>query len=251
MPARHIPPKHRSLSGHVATAKTIGSQAFESSLERDFLLMLEYDRGISRFASQPITLRWRENGRVRQYTPDILAEYTSNMMESHPYLKPTLFEIKPEAILKRDWKVLKPKFKEAIHWCRKSGCRFRIITERHIRTPYLKNIKFLLQFGEDRFRFDEDYRQTYPKSKLRAKLFELGRTTPQELLEAISHNQAEQARLLPYLWHLVRMGLIGADLQDPLSMTSTIWTSEKGCNLVELLGGPYSSRIEELLKPNT
>ncbi len=75
MPARHIPPRHRYLSGRVASTKVPHAQAFESSLEQDFLLILEFDRGVNRFASQPITIRWKVDNRQRRYTPDVLVEY--------------------------------------------------------------------------------------------------------------------------------------------------------------------------------
>ena len=250
MPARHIPPRHRYLSGRVASSKVSTAQAFESSLEQDFLLMLEFDRGVDRFASQPITIRWRDQSRQRRYTPDVLVEYTPAMLNLHPHLKPTLFEVKPEAILRRDWDILKPKFRAAIRWCREYDCRFRLVTEKYIRTPYLSNIKFLMQFGNDRFRFAERQVQGNSQGSLRSVLFELGRTTPQELLEAVTPDKTRHAELLPYIWHLVRCSAIGVDMKQPLTMKSPIWSLETGTQLAMVMGGEHRRRILKILEAN-
>lgn len=250
MPARHIPPRHRYLSGRVASTKVPHAQAFESSLEQDFLLMLEFDRGILRFASQPITIRWKVENRQRRYTPDVLLEYTPSMVDRYPHLKPTLFEVKPEAILKRDWVTLKPKFKAAIRWCREYDCRFRIVTERYIRTPYLGNIKFLLQFSNKRFQFADRQTQGDAQGALRSVLFDLGRTTPQRLLETITSDKSRHVELLPYIWHLVRCGAIGVDLKQALTMQSPIWSLEAGTQLAMMMGGEHRGRILQILEAN-
>lgn len=250
MPARHIFPQYRYLSGRVASAKVSHAQAFESSLEQDFLQLLEFDRGVMRYASQPITIRWKHEGRQRRYTPDVLVEYMPSMVERYPLLKPTLFEVKPEAILKEDWNVLKPKFKAAIRWCREYDCRFRIVTEKYIRTPYLRNIKFLMQFGSERFKFADRFVQGEAQGALRSALFEMGRTTPQQLLDAISYSKSRQVELLPYIWHLVRCGAIGIDLRQPLTMNSPIWSLETGTQLAMMMGGEYRTRILQILEEN-
>lgn len=250
MPARHIPPRHCYLSGRVSSSKVPQAQAFESSLEQDFLLMLEFDRGVLRFASQPITIRWKEDGRQRRYTPDVLVEYTPYMQDHFPHLKPALFEVKPEAILRRDWNVLKSKFKAAVHWCREYDCRFRIITERYIRTPYLSNIKFLMQFGNERFRFMDRRTQGEAQGAIRSVLFELGRTTPKQLLERISSDRSRHLELLPHIWHLIRCGAIGVDLKQSLTMLSPIWSLEAGTQLAMMMGGEHQTRILQILEAN-
>lgn len=234
----------------MATAKSQNAVAFESSLEQDFLLLLEFDRGVLRYASQPITIRWEIDGRKRRYTPDVLIEYTADMMERYPHLKPTLFEVKPEAILKRDWTVLRPKFRAAIQWCREYNCRFRLVTERYIQTPYLRNVKFLKHFGNDRFRFADPLTKGTAQGAIRSTLFELARTTPQELLEAISSDKGRQVELLPYVWHLVRCGAVGVDLMQPLTMSSQIWSVEIGTQLASMLGGTDRGRIKQVLDSN-
>lgn len=250
MPARHIPSSQRYLRGRVATVKSTDAVAFESSLEQDFLLLLEFDRGVLRYASQPIAIRWDIDGHKRRYTPDVLIEYTKDMIERYPHLKPTLVEVKPEAILKRDWALLRPKFRAAIRWCREYHCRFRIVTERYIRTPYLRNVKFLKHFGNDRFRFADCSTKGIAQAAIRSTLFELARSTPQVLLETITGDKSRQVELLPYIWHLVRCGAIGVDLTQPLTMNSPIWSIEIGTQLVSMMGGSNRGRVKQILDSN-
>jgi hypothetical protein len=47
---------------------------FESWLERDHLMMMDFDPGITGIASQPFWLHWQdENGRARRHAPDFFA----------------------------------------------------------------------------------------------------------------------------------------------------------------------------------
>ncbi|MHB8391677.1 MAG: hypothetical protein ACYDBH_19195, partial [Acidobacteriaceae bacterium] len=58
---------------------------------------------------------------------------------------------------------------------------------------------------------------------VRTMLAELGASTPQALLRAITSLESEQAQYLPWLWAHVCTGLIGCDLSQPLTMASGIW----------------------------
>jgi len=44
---------------------------FESWLERDQLMMLDYSRLVESFAAQPFWLLWSSGGRVRRHAPDV------------------------------------------------------------------------------------------------------------------------------------------------------------------------------------
>lgn len=252
MPARKIGPKRSvvSITGRVATSKANAPQEFESLLEQDFLLLLEFDKAVDRFASQPITIRWEENGRKRRYTPDVLVDYTEHAYELNPHLKPTLFEIKPKRILAKNWQALRPRYKAAIRWCNQNGCRFRIVTEKYIRTPYLKNVKFLLQFTTERMELMPLPERAKRQQLIKAEIFELGHTTPQELLDRITASRDEQATLIPFIWYLFRCGVIAADLQKPLTMRTPIWCSVSGSQLAESMQGNARSRIMKILDPH-
>ena len=60
MPVRSIPKNYRSLSGKVIDARSCGAVEFESALERDFYLILDFDPAVARFEEQPVTIAYRD-----------------------------------------------------------------------------------------------------------------------------------------------------------------------------------------------
>lgn len=58
MPVRNIPKNYRSVTGRLRTEKSEGQAAFESTLERDLLILLRFDPTVEGFEVQPLTLRY-------------------------------------------------------------------------------------------------------------------------------------------------------------------------------------------------
>ena len=100
---------------------------------------------------------------------------------------------------------------------RVGGWEFRIITEVEIRTPYLKNVVFLLRYRD----LSVVHAET---ARLLEMLKQLGGADPNELLLAVSEDRINRAQLLPTLWYLVANHRIGVDLTEPLTMRSRLWT---------------------------
>ncbi len=210
MPVRKIPKNYRSVTGIAAHTKAEGPAAYESTLERDFITLLEFSPEVDAFEVQPVTFEWRDaTGRLRRYTPDTL------VMFGQP-CSPWLCEVKYRADLAKDWQELRPKFKAAISFAKVQGWRFRIITEQEVRTPKLENARFLLR-----------YRNAIPDADLMQLvddgLQEMRETTPAGLMQAIHRDEWNQARLIPVLWYMVATFQVGIDLEQPLNMNSPIW----------------------------
>ncbi|WP_130537957.1 TnsA endonuclease C-terminal domain-containing protein [Thiomicrorhabdus indica] len=114
MPVRRIPKSYRNVTGIYASSKSIDSAMFESTLERDFITLLEFDSHVLEFEVQPVKIEWTDqNGKHRRYFPDV--------------------------IFKRKTK--------------QQGWKFKIMTEVEVRTVLQKNAKFLQPFirrGADR-----------------------------------------------------------------------------------------------------
>lgn len=214
MPIRKIPRNYRNVTGVAASGKAIGSAQFESTLERDFLSILEFSPEIARFEVQPVKIEWQDTqSRLRTYTPDVLVEFLPDLSR-----RPWLCEVKYRADIKKDWDSLHPKFRQGIRYAKQHGWRFRLITEVEIRTPHLANIRFLKPF---RFR---DIPQS-AIAQLLARLQAMSQTTPARLMAAISVDKWQQAEWLPVLWHLIATHRIGADLDQVLDMDSSIWAT--------------------------
>lgn len=63
----------KNFTGLRWTASAGCHVGFESWLERDNLMLLDYDRDITAISSQPFVLRWHDGVRDRKHTPDYFA----------------------------------------------------------------------------------------------------------------------------------------------------------------------------------
>lgn len=210
MPVRTIPMNYRNATGIVASDKANGSAAFESTLERDLMFLLDFDREVESFEEQPVTVYFESpDGRSRTYTPDCLVRYRDGR-------SPMLCEVKYRQDLFKEWPQAKPRFKAARRYAKERGWHFRILTEKEIRTPYLDNARFLRQYIDLPVTLDQ-------RSAVMPLLHEMRESTPGYLVQAIFQDKWNQAEILPVVWHLVAQGRIRTDLTLPLTMCSVIW----------------------------
>lgn len=229
-PGRVVGPSRFSVTGRVASTKAETSQDAESTLEQDFFTLLEFDSRVHRYFPQPLTIEWEDrDGRARRYTPDALVLYSFSACKDEGF-RPTLFEVKPRAVLREQWRELKPRLKAGIGWARRYDARFHIVTEREIRTPYLENVKFLIGFRSE-FLDERPDLIAARQLLIRETLFRLKRSTPREVLEAISPCEHFQAEIVPWLWNLIVCNAIGVDLDTKMTMISPIWTRDTEASL--------------------
>lgn len=217
MPVRNIPPNRRSLTGAIASNKQGRLVGSESSLERDLLILLDFDLDVAGYEEQPVRIRYQDiEGHKRTYTPDVLVYYRDNNNLPSPLSSPLLCEVKYRDDLRRNWLEIKPKIRAARSYAREHSWRFQVITEREIRTPYLENAKFLRQYR----RIPTDWEQV---NLLLEMMRELREADPETLLLAIFKDRWNRAQLMPMLWQLISNKMIGADLTRPVTMKSRIW----------------------------
>ena len=117
--------------------------AFESTLERDFLLLLDFDPDVEFFEEQPVKIIYHDaHGQRRTYTPDVLVRYRPHRFQAR-HTKPVLCEVKYRDDLRQHWVEYRPEVPR--------GARLRpaarLAVPRGDRTtrahPYLENVKFL------------------------------------------------------------------------------------------------------------
>lgn len=217
MPVRKIPKNYRNITGVAAHSKANGAAAYESSLERDFLSLLEFSEDVAQFEVQPISIDWVDSlGKKHTYTPDVLVHYKDT--QRNP--KSILYEVKYRKDLKENWQSLKPKFKAAIAYCKARGWRFKLMTEVELHTPYMDNVRFLLPYVTQGVLHEHYVAHMH---LLDQKIKVLKTSTPIELVTSIFEDEWSRAELLPTLWYLIGTAQIGADLHQPLSMRSKIW----------------------------
>lgn len=188
---------------------------FESSLERDLLVLLAETPSVRRVTEQPVRLTFSDEAkRRRSYVPDYLVERRA--------LPGILIEVKYLNELHERRFEFRERFRAASAYARENGLRFKILSEDRIRTPHLGNIRFLSRFKQTILADDP------VDEHLVATLEVLGTATPALLLEAAYDHEHNRMRALPQLWAMVRTGRIGAVLFAPLTMSTSIWVAEGG-----------------------
>ena len=210
---RNVISNRRVITGYVSMAG-VGLVPYEGALERDFLELRDFDRTLSYIGAQPLRLVFKGDKRHR-YTPDFLCQF--NPVGKRPAFSPALYEIKLRTELREKWAELRPGFQRASVLCRQRGWRFRIATDRIIRIPRLRQIKFLRGFLD---RPDHDCIGQI----LYRVMNELKASTPAELLAASFASRDRRLEAVGILWKLVADGRIKIDLNKPLNMESPIWS---------------------------
>lgn len=215
MPVRKIPKNYRFLTGVFGGTKNVGKASFESPLERDLQILLEFDTDVLEYEAQPVRIpRTDGKGKARFFTPDVRIVYRPDAVS--PWRGKTLIvEVKCREDLTEGKNFIFEKMKAGIAWCRQNGAIFKVFSESRIRSPLLDNARFLLPFR----RITPDVEdEEYLLDTLRRN----GPLEASRLLESLSDDPDKRSRLLWVLWYLVSVGRIGTDLSRPLTQNSLI-----------------------------
>lgn len=205
---RKIKPTKRSVSG-IYPFRQKESIAYESSLERDFIILQEADPDVIRIISQPISLTFKLNNRTYPYTPDFL------VLINHPGYQGILVEVKPEEEWRKHWRKWSVKWKVALNWCKANNFQFRIYDESRIRTQKLNNIKQLnLLKSQVLDQVDVDMALK--------RILNIGPITVQDYLNAYPKQQWPQQKHI--IWYLLSTGRLQANLDDALDHNLLIWS---------------------------
>lgn len=145
---REIRPNHRSVTGLVKPNKEQPQIPFESSLERDFILLMAGRYDVLSIEAQPVTIRYADEfQREREYTPDFLVLVHKGPNRQQQYQKLVyLVEVKYSDELQQDPATHLRKFRHASEWCAYRGWKFSVFTENEIRTPELERARYLLPY---------------------------------------------------------------------------------------------------------
>lgn len=196
MPIRKITPSRAfNCRGLLSSSKSVGAAMYESSLERDYLMLLDFDRSVKRFEVQPTKIDMRDQLGYRHYRPDVLVEFERG------HGRPWLVEVKYEEDLQADWAELKPRFRAAIRFCKPRGWVFHLVTERHVRTTLLDNVKFL-----------RDFRNLHISGAMLARLALLAERPRCVQDLACDLGGADESMALSVIWHALWTGNLVADL---------------------------------------
>lgn len=212
MAVRRIGINSRSMTGRHGYS----GQQFESALERDLLDLLAFDMNVERYETQPVNIYYRgSDGQMRLYRPDVLVLFRRDVPPAKE-MSHLLVEVKFRDEYRAQFHELKQRFQAARRYARERGWRFRVLTEREIRTPYLENARFLRAYRDAE---SDPCRE----GRILAHLEACPESTPLQAVNALSNDEHERARLLAVLWKLVADFRIGVDLMKPIAMRTQIW----------------------------
>lgn len=212
MPVRKIPKTSCSVRGQFPSVINCRSIAFESLLERDFYLSLEFDRTIESYEEQPLRITDIVNGKKVQYTPDCLVTYKDGNT-------PLLAEIKPHKELAKEKPDLQRRLAAGSSYAKANGMRFQVFTEDDIRTPELETYRYL-------YGFSRPPRELASHKDTILNLVTLaGKTTLAQLLGQLSPERTVQAKYTPVIWHLLFTGELVTDFSHPIGYSTILRTT--------------------------
>ncbi len=140
----------RRASGKFAF-RGVTSVAFESALERDYLVRLEFFPNVTGVLSRPVTVPFTgTDGRSHAYTPDFLV-FRSDA-------RPELVEVGPSARWRAHRGRWSPGWKAARRLARRRGWTFRLHDESRIRDRTLATVLVLQRYRRMSFPADEGER---------------------------------------------------------------------------------------------
>ena len=217
---RKIGYTYGSVSGHFAFRKE-KSIAFESTLERDLLTLLEFNDSVSDVIGQPVTIEYtNDNGRDVTYTPDFLVffnEPDADLLRLQR--KPLLIEVKPRDRLIKDWDKLKKKFQVGIQYAHANDMIFKVYDESRIRNMYLKNILFLKRYK--RLEYNEE-----DTMSILSLVHTNGLLSVEHILEHLFVTKEQKGIALGQIWNMVAHKQLLCSLETPLNIKTLVWINE-------------------------
>lgn len=213
MAVRKIPKNYLVVTGSFASRKNGQMDAFESLLEKEYMLLLDFDDHVERFEAQPVVVP--VPGISKGYTPDVLVYYLPDP-ESEEIRKPLLTEVKHTDDLHRNSDKYAPKFAAAERFASERGWEFRVTTQIDIRTPRLANLKFL-----------REYRNIQPEQQANSHLIQVigkagGVSSPKLLLEQLAATDDECLFWLPVIWNAVVTRQLITDWDRPIDYDTVL-----------------------------
>lgn len=137
MPIREVSNRGGNTIGYFPSIKMKRKMAFESTIERDKMTLVDFDQDVQAFEEQPLAIPYQHNNKTVTYTPDILVQTLE---------KCTLVECKPATLVDTEDNLRK--FREARKWCEQHHFEFEVVTDEQVRTGYrLSNVKRLTQYA--------------------------------------------------------------------------------------------------------
>lgn len=189
---------YRSITGFVSYRGE--PLAYESTLERDFLIYHIFRQDVLDIIPQPISIPFVKNGISYNYTPDYFVRFKCGEA-----VRSLIVEVKYREDWQANWREWSNKWKAAIQYCKENGYRFTIYDESRIRHQAFYNVNSLSAYKN----------LAIERGEIKAILQEIEcrrRITVEKLLELFYKGDCLRPKGKRILWSLMSQQMIGFDI---------------------------------------
>ena len=205
---RKVKKSHISVTGYFSSYKNKRQINFESKLEHDFYLLLEFDEQVKSYKEQPFNIYYIYQDKKRRYTPDALVNYIDGTQK--------VFEVKPISKIQNDIELQEKIELQKQKIKKEKNLELSIFTDANIDKIYMDNIKIIYNFA-----FIKENKEI--ENKIKNELLKLNiQIQIKELLDRITNNQFDRLKYIPYIWNLVFNNPRCVDFTKKITMASTI-----------------------------
>ncbi len=189
----------KNMPGRLFTQTTGDFVTYESLLERDWILIKDFDPDVSAILEQPFELLFGQDDANGSHIPDLLLERLDGGF--------TVCDVKPGSRLKGrfEWQA-----DETEKLCRKVGWTYEVLTEPD--PQYMANVTWLGGYKEG----------SVLSEAMESQLVEALVDGPQTIAELLSRFD-DPLVAKPLLLNLLWAGVVATDLFAPLSDQSRVW----------------------------
>lgn len=206
---RKIKPTRMSVSGRVPYKGN--SVPYESTLERDLIIVHAFREDVKDIVAQPITIPFVKNGITYKYTPDFFIKFIED------FDKPNMIiEVKPYDLWQENWRDWSDKWKTMQRYCKDNGYIFHIYDESRIRNLALNNINLLMKFKNFAIE-EEDQKAVLKQVRL------MGTTTIDYLLTRFYTGSLLRNHGLRVIYHLLATKQLKFDLFIKINDLTEVW----------------------------
>ncbi|MGP5274018.1 TnsA endonuclease N-terminal domain-containing protein [Psychrobacter faecalis] len=206
---RKIKPTRMSVSGRIPYKGR--SLPYESTLERDLIIVHAFREDVEDIVAQPITIPFVKNGITYKYTPDFFIKFAEDVDKPN-----MIIEVKPHDLWQAHWRDWSDKWKTMQRYCKNNGYVFHIYDESRIKNTALDNINLLMRFKNSAIE-EED------KEAVLEQVMLMGTTTIDYLLTRFYTGSCLRNHGLRVIYHLLATKRLKFNLFLEINDLTEVW----------------------------
>ncbi|MFZ6871904.1 TnsA endonuclease N-terminal domain-containing protein [Undibacterium sp. Di27W] len=221
-PVRKIPRRYNGVSGLFPSKKNGGKMvAYESLLERNYMLLLEFDDAVERYVGQPVKMAYQltneKGSRKSRYTPDFIVYFRLGVDGAIP--RPALVEIKNKTDLKKHKEEYEQKFTAARHHSQEQNWTFSVKTEDDIQGHFFENADFLYTYLNLPAAVEEQEVIDYIDANG-------GSLTGTQIFQRFAADASRLATFPGIFWAMIANKRLLTDWNQPINLNAPFFTEE-------------------------